>query len=326
MGVPIYCSQDIGKIVLSFTEPGIILQVRIDKRFDAVRQDDGLEKFLDLESAADRYIAELERLVEEWPKYANGYVLYSRALLGSWRYEDVLGVIEPIALKIREPNANELFTDARDNTNWVLEAYATALYFERYPEKSEDMFEEAVEVPEVGDINVNQRLNLAGSLVFGGHFDQAMELLGKLGNTNTNPFGRMWVNSITVCANAMRENPQDYSPSLTYLIAHEIDNPSALTQALLCTNELASAAQHLIRRLENPDQRMVALLYLQHRKGNRIAERKTHKHVTMAGLTPGHILKHRLDQLRERRILVDAIDQVGRIEEVPLHSSVWLRY
>ena len=36
-------TQDIKKIVLSFTEPGIILQVRVDKRFDAIRQENELE-------------------------------------------------------------------------------------------------------------------------------------------------------------------------------------------------------------------------------------------------------------------------------------------
>jgi tetratricopeptide (TPR) repeat protein len=319
-------NQDIKKIILSLTEPSAILRVRIDRRFDAARQDSVIEEHIDLEKAAERYIDKLAALVEKWPDYALGHVQYSRALIGSWRFEDALNAIEPIALKIRAPNASELFIDAESSKNWVLEQYSLALSFEQFPEQSEDMFKEAVDAPEIGHSNVSQRINMAGSLVYGGHLDRAMEFLDDLDDSGVSSFGRMWVQSIAVCTSAMRQDVRDYSANMTYLMANERDNPSALIEALLCTNDIATAAQHLIKRIRDPDQRILALLYLQKTKRDGHAERQLHEHAAMDGLSPGHILRHRFDQLRERGDLLTAVNLVGRIEEVPLQSSFWMRF
>ena len=124
----------------------------------------------------------------------------------------------------------------------------------------------------------------------------------------------------------MKDAPEDYSANMAKLIAHERDNPSAVIGAFLCTNELDAAAQHLIRRVQSPEQRNKALLYLQYTTSDSRAKRRFHEHATFAGLSPGHILWHRFDQLRQRSDLLNAVEQVGYIEVVPLHRSIWLRY
>ncbi|MGB5410376.1 MAG: hypothetical protein WBN09_02520 [Woeseiaceae bacterium] len=318
-------TRDTKKIVMSLSEPRFILQVRIDKRFDAVRQDPAVEKFLDLEAAADRHIARLERAIEESPDYAFGHVLLSKALIGTWRFEDALDVIESVALRIREPNANQVFTDAEENKNWVLEQYATALSYVDYSEQSEDMRTEALEVPEIHDINVNQRINMAGSRVYDSRFDEALELLAGVDQTSANPFGYMWVQSTSVCAKALREDTQDYSANLSYLTAHELENPTALARALLCADDIETAARHLIKRIRNPDQRVRALMYL-HVAGEDEHTERPHSHAAGEALSPGHTIEHRFDQMRSRADVLSAVEQFGRIETVPLHKSIWNAY
>lgn len=310
------------EIIMSLTEPTHIFIVRIDKRFDAVRQDPEVEAFLEMEGAADRYIAKLEGLVNEWPNYALGYVYYSKALVGVWRTEEALDVIEPIALAIRAPNAHQQFMDSKESKNWVLEQYASVLDLVDYVEESEDMYVEAVDVPEVRNLNVNQRLNMANDLIYDGRFDEVLESLATLDRNSTNAFGYMWVQSGMVCAKAMREEPMDYSAHLSYLVAHELDNPPALINALLCVNDEAMAAQHLIQRLRSPDQRVQALLYLHIFDG----EEPSHTHTADENVRPGHLISHRATDLRRRADVLRAANQVGRIEEISMHPSIWHKF
>jgi len=320
--------ENLKEVILSFTEPGVILRVRVDRRFDEVRKDGDLEAILDLENANNKYIAKLEDLLAENPQFAYGHVLYSKALTGAWRFEEALDAIEPIAWKVRIPIVNKYFVDLDSNKNWVLETYAAAIWREKYPEQSEDMFIEAFQVPENGEKNVSQQINLASRILYGGNLELALALAQDLldSNANTSPYGAMWVYTVLVCGNALSETPQDFSQSMAYLIAHERDNPGALIQAFLCTNEMDAAARLMIRRLESLDKRTNALLYMQYTKSDWETERRAHVHKALAELSPGHMLWHRLDELRERTDVVGAANRVGRIEVVPLHSLIWHRY
>ncbi len=320
--------QDLKKIILSVTEPGVILRIRVDRRFDEIRKDGDLEAFLDLENANNRYIAKLEGLLAEYPEFAFGHVRYYRALVGAWRFKDALSAIEPIAWRVRTPFLNRSFVDLDSSKNWVLEAYADAMWREEYPEQSEDMFVEAVQVPEYGAKNVSQQINLASRILYGGNLELALALAQDLLDTdaNTSPYGAMWVHTILVCGNVLGKASKDVSQSMAYLTAHSRDNPGALIQALLCTNEMDVAAQFMRRRLESLDQRTSALIYLQYTKSDWEGERRNHIHEPGDELSPGHILWHRFDELRERPDVVRTANRVGRIEVAPLNSIIWHSY
>jgi hypothetical protein len=146
-----------------------------------------------------------------------------------------------------------------------------------------------------------------------------------LKDTEMSPYNRMFVHMITVCGNVMGDSPQDYSQNLTYLIENERDNPGALLKALLCTSDLTAAAEHLIRRLESPDKRSNALLWLQYRKRDWEDEETFRAHSIADDLSPGHIIWHRAMELRDRRDIKETVNQVGRIEVVPMHWSTWYR-
>jgi len=317
-------------IVLALTQPGVILQVRIDRRFDAIRQDGSLESFLDLDGAAEREIARLRVLLDERTNRLRGYIQYAKALAAAWRFEEALEVIEPVALKIRMPDGKKEFVDAGSEENWVIQEYSNALRRVRYAEQAEDMYREAAETPENKHENVSQQINYASSLVSKGKFSEALAIVAELEEAPASEYGRMWIHKIVVCANAMAESPGDYSVSLTYLIEHERDNPAALIEAYLCMNNTPKAAAHLIRRLYSSDQRIEALLSLQYSKrsknGDSDMKSNAHAHETNNNLSPGHILRHRFEALRDHRDVHEAIDQVGRIEEVWLDRSAWFRH
>jgi len=317
-------------IVLGLTEPGYIMQVRIDRRFDVIRQDGSLESFLDLEAATERDIVRIGRLVDEHPNMLRGYVEYSEAYQAAGRHKEALAVIEPIALRVRAPGGRDEFIDADTAESWALERYAFALSRLRYSEQSEAIHAESAAIPENEHENVSQRLNYASDLLDSGEFAEVLVITAEMEHAATSAYGRMWVHALSVCAITMGEYERDYSDHITYLIDHELDNSRALIQTYLCMNDLSAAANALIRRLQSREQRISALTSLQYSKKKKRshadAESDLQSHVVSDEIDPGHELHRRFDLLRDRRDVRAAANAVGRIEEVWLDTSAWIRF
>lgn len=322
-------TDDLRDIVLGLSSPGIIFQVRIDRRFDAIRQDGSLESFLDLEAAVEREITRLGLMVDRYPNMLRGYIEYSEALIVARKYEEALAVIEPVALRVRTPGEKESFIDADREANWTIEQYAYALDRVRYHEQSDALRRESAEMLEHNQQNVSQRINYASWKLDDGEFEEVLATLDRVRPENTSDYGRMWANQLAVCAITMGDSKRDYSESLAYLIGHERDNPRALIKVYLCLDNLSAAANALIRRLRSTDQRIDALTSLQYSTGDKSAHDNLgsdlQTHLARDDLTIGHELDHRFDALRDRPDVREAANAVGRIEEVSLSTRAWLQ-
>jgi hypothetical protein len=64
------------------------------------------------------------------------------------------------------------------------------------------------------------------------------------------------------CAHAVAGHEAEAKAELDYLLGHEPDHPEAVSDLLLCMADLDGAAASFIRRLDNPDQRVPALVQL----------------------------------------------------------------
>ena len=322
------------KVVLELNDPGMLVRVRIDRRFDLIRQDGSLEDFLDLEAAAQREIERLRVLVEQHPKMALGYLQYAKALAGANRFQEALDVIEPVAWKIRTPIINRMYVDVDASKGWVLREYSTALERLKYPEQAGAMWTEAVVDPDLVDpadfvldeTNGPHAIDLANRAFWAGAFDFALGFTLMLDEAGATPYGEMFVKAINVCANAMKKPPGDYMPALNYLVEHERENPGAMIQAYLCLDDLDAAAAYSKLRLARPDQRANALLSLQYMDREKEIQRLSHEHSPSDDLTPGHLMWDRYAALKARDDVQAAVEKVGRFDEIPLDSSVWHRY
>ena len=315
-------------IVLTITDPGILVRVMIDRRFDVVSQDPSLAGFLDLTSAAEREVARLEQLIEDNPEYAIGAYYLSRTLAGLWRFEESLAAIEPVALKVRWPFNIGSYTDIDAAKPWVMAEYSAALERLEYPEQSAAMYVEAVEPPKVDVQNISQVINVLPRALYGGFLRETHDLARMVDLSQASTYGKMWVHSIIVCVNVMGPQISDYTESEAYLLEHERYNPGALTHSLLCKGDMDAAGRQMIGRLDDPQLRMKALLYLQDIDADSEwqKERRQHEHAATDDLSPGHILWHRFDELRARDDVLRAVNRVGRLIDVPLYSLVWGGY
>lgn len=313
-------------IVLALTEPGVLVRVLVDRRFDIVSQDPDLVDFLNLNAAADREIERMGRLVEQYPEYAIGALYHSRALTAAWRFEDSLAAIETVALKLGFPFNLGGYVDLDEAKPWVMAEYSAALWRLEYGEHSGAMYIEALEPPKIKGQNINQIINIIPRALYGGFLQEAHDIARQVDLSLANPYGRMWVHASIVCVNVMGPKISDYTESEAFLLEHERYNPAALTLSLMCKNDMLAAGQQMTRRVDDPELRMSALLSMQYTGSSWELERREHHHSSTNELTPGHILWHRYDELRSRDDVLRAVNRVGRLIEVPIHHSVWHRY
>jgi len=313
------------KIIKNLTDPHSIFEIRVDRRFDEIRRDDHLERFLDLEAAANKQIGDIASRVARYPAVLEGHIAYSDALELVRRYQDALDAIEPIAQRLREPGGRDAFIDADRYENWALERYSHALARLDFDERADAIHLESSQLPKDAGGNVSQRINYASSQFAKGNHGDALRSIADVNIDNTSDYGSILIHQIRICANAMGGFQRDYFDDLSYLIEKERKFGGVVLRAYLCLDQMDSAAQNLIRRLEHPDQRIGALMSLQNFADEREDLDKLwlrYKPNSATNLLdPGELLDLRFDMLRQRDDVLEAVDAVGRIEMVPLDSG-----
>jgi hypothetical protein len=315
----------VGRIIRGLTDPEILLLIRIDRRFDDIRRQGGLDSYLNLEAAAQRQIARFGQLVEKYPNALEGHVSLSEALEIARQYQDALDVIEPIALRLLEPGGREDFFDADEWENWALERYADALAQLGHRDRADAIHFKATQVPERSGDNVSQQINYAANQFSKGNYRGSLAALSAVSDAGTSDYGNILVHLYTVCAIAMGGIEREYLDSFSYLLEKETEFGGQVLRAYLCLDELDGADQNLIRRLEHPEERIKALKSLQEFEDERerldqLWARYAPNRSTGA-LTPGELLDLRMDLVRQRDDVLEAVDAVGRIELVPLDSG-----
>lgn len=312
-------------IVLGLSDPGYLLQVRLDKRFDEIR-DSEVEAHLDLEAAAIREIARLENEVRKYPQYAAGYVALSRMLTGAWRFDDALEVIEPIALKMKTSGGASEFVDSSYMKTVVLQAYARALDMAYYFEHSEAISDDAVEAPAYEGFSVTHKLNYASDLWFRGNSSEALKIADDIKDDLVTANDKLHLHNLILCAKATSQPQGNFTENLAYLIQHQAHNPRLLIDAYLCMNDLDKAAEVLIAQLASYDQRIVALMSLQAapvKPDSARLEFSGSLPFDTSTPLPGMVVYARFDLLRDRNDVQQAVDRVGRFEAIWLKRSAW---
>jgi hypothetical protein len=121
-----------------------------------------------------------------------------------------------------------------------------------------------MELQEDGTKNVSQTLNLASLQVEFGHRAEALKTLDGFDprKSTINPYGMMVLTRTRGCARFGNGDIAGARIDRDYAVAHERDSPENLTDLLLCMGDVDAAAAEMIRRLDDPEQRVDALLNL----------------------------------------------------------------
>lgn len=223
------------------------------------------------------------------------------------RYDEAIAMGQTYRERIK---AGEEFKDLDRFGNWVLNELAYALLDLGNTAEAEDVFLESIQIGEHGAPSVSQRINWAEKLDVLGRPREAMDILATLGQDRVSPYGKMWNDAEMVCA--LSQTGDDGLPVLlASMQSRWEDNPSALTQALICADRQDEAAALYVRRLESP----------RHRGGALEAFRVV---LSPPFLTPRQTeLERRRSAVLARPEVRQAMLAVGRSIELSLAGAYW---
>ncbi|MBY0563615.1 MAG: hypothetical protein K2P58_05440 [Hyphomonadaceae bacterium] len=284
-----------------------LLSVRIDRRFDVVRSQLEAEGRLDLVAAAEAELARARSDARNNPRRLWPIADIARTLRALGRPREALAVLQPALQAAQASDGDTRFDDHSEQLNWLLNEEAYALYDLGRVNEAHVAFRFSILAREGGGPSVSQVINFAVMLQREGRAQDAIDTLSEVGLASR--YGDMWVHSTRACAAVQLGRDELRDQSLAYLRQNEADNPSALSEALLCANEIDEAAAVFIRRLRNIQQRDDALRALQIYPENPRLGR---------ALPQQRIVSERLAVVRDRPDVRSAVAEVGRIERVPL--------
>jgi hypothetical protein len=230
-----------------------LIDMRVDRRFDAVVAANPAR--FDIDLAANRELRELQAASDNAPRSLSLKLNVIDALRHRQRYAAALAAADSLLLELRSTNYPEkLFEDYDENNNWFLNARADALERMGRWEEAAAQMSAAGLLPEDKAGNVSQLINLANLYCKMGLPKQALAALGRMA-AHPSPYGAMQMEQVRLDAAIQLEDAKEAARSLQYLREHRADDPAAYQYAATIANQLDLAAQILIARLLDPEQR-----------------------------------------------------------------------
>jgi len=188
---------------------------------------------------------------------------------------------------------------------WLLDARARALCgLSRWDEGAAQLMS-ARFLPESGNANVSQTINLAGLYNDMAKPKEAKQTLVDLTAEGASAYGFMQVAIERLSSADQLGDTAEVEKQLGFLREHRDDSLASLQRGLISANRQDEAAQLLISRLQDPDQRGDALMEVQKYKLPPLPKRAEQ-------------WRKRWNAVVARPDVVAAINKVGVVSEWPL--------
>jgi len=242
-------------LVKRMTEPRILLDVSFDSRLRNLMAPD-----FDERAAAEKRLAQLREI-------AASHVNSLAILLELSRYQRILGQVEEAlaTLESARPDGpgGKDFMDLDEKKNWWWDEMARSYQMLGRYDDAVSAFGQGIAAKEDGSPNVSQTINLGHAHLRFGHPDLALKTVAVFDTPRSaSPYGEMEVRLVRGCAQAALGEQAALADTLRYAREHERDHPEALTDLLLCVDDMDGAAASMIRRLDDPERRVDALKQL----------------------------------------------------------------
>jgi tetratricopeptide (TPR) repeat protein len=237
-------------ILTSLDDPYVLLDALFDPRVAALLPGD-----FDLRAVSERALAHYRALAERHPDRLAPIVAASAELRRLGRPQEALALMRPI---VARTDAATAFGDANRKLNWAWDEIARASEaLGRYDDAAK-AFAMGGALPEQGQANVSQIINLAHLQVRFGHPDDALKTLAVFDDParKASPYGLLEMRLARGCANGAAGRAHAAAADLAYAQAHSDDHPQALGLLQLCLGRLDDAAAFFIRALGDPNRRV----------------------------------------------------------------------
>lgn len=225
----------------------LLVVMRADKRFDLVVA--AAPDHFDIAKALERNLAEARANAAAEPDKLQGVVQVAALLNTMGREAEALSVIDVAVARTR---SGASYSDQKDNLNWAYDTRADALTGLGHGEQAARAMAEGALIKEGSEPNVSQAINLADVYNGLGRPRDALASVGRIELNYPSPYGRMSLQAARACSYAQLNQPGEVAPLISYLKAHKQDGSGPLLSALLCVNDLDSAATLVITEIDDP--------------------------------------------------------------------------
>ncbi len=276
-----------------------MVRVRADRRFDAW-----------VDRAAPRW--DVRRAVQQQqdalrvanlldPDDMSVLANLAATMLSLGEYEEVLRMSEQVDAMVtaaQAQGADGPYTHM-DQFLWLMENRVSALRRLGRIDEALALRRRLGQMPEQGQRNVSQALNLGEMLVGMQRPQEALDAVSVLGETS--PYGEMVAHMLKLLAARQMHDQATATQALDYLRAHRADAPRVWLTCLLLIDAQDEAAEFVRAELASPWRRGDMLFDLQDQKDPE----------PLPAFAP---LEPRAQALKARRDVRAAIDAVGRVE------------
>ncbi len=304
-------SSRAAKLIREIENPLLIAEYLIDRRYDGLKHFRDMPKLKAMPRLVEDFVSAAKQVSADHPDRLGARLDYIQALRLAGAYNAAETEAAKTSTAVMASNAQEAFVDYREFAHWILNEWAYTLYDLGRTKEGYDVLAGAAAMKESGTSNVSQLINLSSLLVYEGRHGEALTEIAKLDSENASPFGAMWAANVKVCARAFSGTLESADPDLAFVRENRSENRGAYVHTMLCIDDLDAAAAQMIERLKDLDHRVDALQALQ---------------LTLrppSTLPVSLILRERFGTLRARSDVQAAVENVGRIIELPFYPTYW---
>jgi tetratricopeptide (TPR) repeat protein len=289
------------KTLEKVTDPTALISVRADNRFAPVR--DGIA--LTVPTAVEGQVRQAREAVKARPTKLRPVVQLMEALRRGLHFTEALQVADDAISAMNGPKGPKVYDDYRDQRTWLLNGRSEALCdLGKWDEAVAQMLA-ASRLPEGGDVNVSQTINLASLYNDLGKPTEARATVANVSAETVSPYGLMQATIERLASADQLGDSTEVEKQLTLLREHKDDSLATFQRALVSANRQDEAAQLLISRLQDPDQRIDALLEVQNYQEPALAPRAAEWH-------------RRWNAVKSRPDVREAINKVGNVSQYPV--------
>jgi tetratricopeptide (TPR) repeat protein/transglutaminase-like putative cysteine protease len=292
----------------ALTNPYAIISVLADNRFHEVR--DSLPQRLDVTGAVKRQIDADHAAMADNPSKLQAVNRVAGDLMAALRSEEALKVTESAIAKAASPDGRKFYKDYDDQYVWALDARSRALFLLGRWDDAVAQLQAASRLKERGAVNVSQLINLADLYDRLQRPADARLELKRLETGTMSPFGEMQRADAELSAALQLGDSSESTRLLDFMRLHQDDAIASYQDALIMADRLDDAAKLLIARLDNPDQRIEALMSVQHYDAGGPA----------GSLPRAQELKRRWTEMTSRSDVRAAVAKVGSVGTYALRS------
>jgi hypothetical protein len=241
--------------------PYVAISILTDKRFEQIRSE--VQSQLDVGEMARQEVDLGREIAQRNPDKLQPIIELTYFMILSKRFEEALALCDQAMARVNEKTGPKSYSDYEGRYVWILDNRSRALYgLGRWDEALAQQVA-ASHLPELGDDNVSQIINLAGLYNEFSRPKEAKEVLGALDPAKTSGYGHTQVVFELLRSAVQSGDKAEVERQLQDLREHKKDSMRTLEAALVEAGREDEAAQLLIARLGDLNERVPALMEVQ---------------------------------------------------------------